>query len=38
MLRLATSEIEELKDSLRYAEYMLARIKDEKEILERDLG
>ena len=35
MLRLAVTEIDELKDSLRYAEYMLARTKEEKEDLEK---
>ena len=37
MLRLAATEIEELKDSLRYAEYMLVRTKEEKEALEKDV-
>ena len=36
MLRIASTEIEELKDSLRYAEYMLARTKEEKENLEKE--
>ena len=31
LLKLAATEIEELKDSLKYAEYMLARTKEEKE-------
>jgi hypothetical protein len=37
MLRLAATEIEELKDSLKYAEYMLARTKEEKESVEKDV-
>ena len=35
MLRVAIAEIDELKDSLKYAEYLLARTKDEKENLEK---
>ena len=38
MLRLAQGEIEELKDSLRYAEYVLARTKEEKETLEKQMS
>jgi len=37
MLRLASVEVEELKDSLKYAEYMLARAKEEKEEIERQM-
>jgi hypothetical protein len=35
MLRIAGAEIDELKDSLKYAEYLLARTKEEKENMER---
>jgi len=35
MFKLAQLEIDELKDSLRYAEYVLARTKEEKENFER---
>ena len=35
MLAVASIEIDELKDSLRYAEYMLVRTKEEKEVLEQ---
>lgn len=31
MLRVAAIEIDELKESLKYAEYLLARTKEEKE-------
>jgi hypothetical protein len=37
MLSVASVEINELKDSLRYAEYMLSRTKEEKEELELDM-
>ncbi|CDW83586.1 UNKNOWN [Stylonychia lemnae] len=37
LFRLAQGEIDELKDSLRYAEYALARTKQEKEVLERQM-
>ena len=36
MLRVAMSEIDELKDSLKYAEYMLAKTKEEKENLQKE--
>jgi hypothetical protein len=35
MLRVASAEIDELKDSLKYAEYLLARTKEEKEQFEK---
>ena len=35
MFRLSQVEIDELKDSLRYAEYVLAKTREEKEQLER---
>jgi len=35
MLRVAATEIIELKDSLRYAEYLLAKTKEEKEQIEK---
>lgn len=38
MFRLAQTEIDELKDSLRYAEYVLARTKEEKEMLEKQIA
>ena len=37
MLRLAGKEIEELKDSLRYAEFQLAKTKEEREQAEDEL-
>lgn len=37
MLRLAANEIEELKDGLKYAEYMLARTKQEKEDVQKQV-
>ena len=38
MFRLAQTEIDELKDSLRYSEYVLARTKEEKEMLEKHIA
>eukprot|EP00347_Sterkiella_histriomuscorum_P010297 403376845 len=38
LFRLAQCEIDELKDSLRYAEYVLARTKEEKEQLEKQVS
>ena len=38
MLTVAQGEIEELKDSLKYAEYMLTMAQKEKEALEKDLA
>lgn len=38
MLVVAQGEIEELRDSLRYAEYMLARTKEEKEAIDAELA
>ena len=38
MVLLAQGEIDELKDSLKYAEYLLARTKEEKEHLESEVN
>lgn len=38
MLAVASIEIDELRDSLRYAEYMLAQTKEEKEALEQQVA